>query len=252
MHAFMDHNPPSLDPKEASRKKSTLFRWKDQVSECTLHWLTYHTTRIRITSNCISRQCRQHALTAQCTLIKRLSDDIFIIYEHVPVSYHMKEAVTRVHIVSLEGFLWKDCPENIVPTCCCSSNRNVKDCCAGIMFALQHRTEFKGWFDKCFTEKRELLSRRLRADCDPVLYTVPCLFVFHFTLPPPRQFIDIAQIRSQPLPRAVLQQRGDAPAKEEPPVVTGAEVRSKISLLDRLVVEVGSDQFLVSRDHFSS
>jgi hypothetical protein len=108
------------------------------------------------------------SLMAHCALIRKLSDDVFIIFEHVPVARHMKEAVTRVHIVMLQGFLWDDRPENVVPTCSCPANRNLKDCCAGIMFALQHRTEFKTWYGTCYTLKRELLSRRLRADCDPV------------------------------------------------------------------------------------
>ena len=93
-----------------------------------------------------------------------------MIFEHVAVvaDYHMKEAVTRVHIVNLEHFMWKDVEDNIVPTCSCPANRNLKDCCAGFMYALQLQPKFKEWFGKSFTEKKELLSRRLRADLDPV------------------------------------------------------------------------------------
>jgi hypothetical protein len=109
------------------------------------------------------------ALIPHCTLIKQLDDNVFIISEHVPIQQHMKETVIRVHIVNLKGFLFKDTEDNVVPTCTCPSNRNVKDCCAGIMFALRLRPEFKAWYGTCFTHKRELLSRRLRADCDPVL-----------------------------------------------------------------------------------
>jgi hypothetical protein len=112
----------------------------------------------------------QVGLMHQCTLIKKVSDDIFIIHENVPVSAdcHMKEGITRVHIVNLAGFLWKDDPKNVVPTCTCPANLNIKDCCAGIMVALKHQEEFGGWYGKTFLEKRELLSRRLRADLDPV------------------------------------------------------------------------------------
>ena len=159
----------------------------------------------------------------------------------------MKEAVTRVHVVNLQLFLWDDTPENVVPTCCCSANRNCKDCCAGIMFALQHRKEFKDWFGTCFTKKKELMSRRLRADCDPVL--CHARLFFPFDSPSPRQFIDIAHIRLQPRPLAALPHT-NAHAKEEAAVVlTGLQVQARISLLGKLVLDVGSDQFLVSRVH---
>ena len=115
----------------------------------------------------------QISLIAQCTLMRKVGDNLFVIYEHVAIvaDYHMKEPVTRVHIVNLENFMWKDDEHNRVPTCTCPANRNLKDCCAGIMFALQQepfKEKFKEWFAKCFTEKKELLSRRLRADLDPV------------------------------------------------------------------------------------
>jgi hypothetical protein len=42
MHSFMDSEPPSSNPKEASRKKSTLYRWHEQVSECTLTCISIH------------------------------------------------------------------------------------------------------------------------------------------------------------------------------------------------------------------
>jgi hypothetical protein len=118
----------------------------------------------------------QIGLIPQCTLVKRLGDDVFIIHEVVPTSAdpHMKESITRVHHVNLKGFKWKDDPTNVVPTCSCPANLNLKDCCAGIMFALQQRTEFCQWYGRSF-KKPELLSRRLRADLDPVC--VPFVFV---------------------------------------------------------------------------
>ena len=64
----------------------------------------------------------------------------------------------------------------VVPTCTCPANRNVKDCCAGIMCALQSQPQFKDWFGRSW-HKRELLARRNRADCDP--------------------FVDIAQVLKQ-------------------------------------------------------
>jgi hypothetical protein len=105
----------------------------------------------------------------QCTLFKRLGDEVFIIHENVPTSsdHHMKEHIIRVHIVNLAGFIWKDDSTNVVPTCTCPANRNLKDCCAGIMVALKERKEFAAWYGKSFLDKRELLHRRLRADLDP-------------------------------------------------------------------------------------
>lgn len=95
---------------------------------------------------------------------------MFVIYENVPkfADHHMKESIIRVHIVTLTGFMWKDDPANVVPTCTCPANRNLKDCCAGIMVALKERPEFSTWYGSSFLEKKELLSRRLRADLDPV------------------------------------------------------------------------------------
>jgi hypothetical protein len=140
---------------------STLHRWQDQVRECTP----------QCTCHCyFLTQFLQISLIMQCTLKMQLNDDVFIIYENVPSNsdHHMKEDITRVHIVHLTGFLWKDDADNVVPTCTCPSNRNLKDCCAGIMFALQRRQEFSAWFAKGFIHHPELLNRRLRADCDPV------------------------------------------------------------------------------------
>ena len=112
----------------------------------------------------------QITLIQQCTLKKKLNEDVFIIYEHVPTNsnHHMKESITRVHVVNLKGFLFRDDPKNVVPTCTCPSNRNLKDCCAGIMFALSQRSEFSAWYGQGFTFHQELLDRRLRADLDPV------------------------------------------------------------------------------------
>lgn len=155
-HQFMDQLPPVKDC-----KKSTFHRWQDQVRDCTPH----------CTCHCfLWPQFHQSNLVAQCTLQKQLNDDVFIIYEHVPTNsdHHMKENITRVHVVSLAGFLWKDDEDNVVPTCICPSNRNLKDCCAGIMYALQRRKEFPTWYGKGFMDHRELLDRRLRADLDPV------------------------------------------------------------------------------------
>jgi hypothetical protein len=82
----------------------------------------------------------------------------------------MKEGIVRVHFVNIRGFLWKNDEDNIVPTCTCPTNRNSNDCCAGIMKVLQERPEFAAWYASSdgWVTKKELLSRRLRADLDPV------------------------------------------------------------------------------------
>lgn len=112
----------------------------------------------------------QISLMHQCTLVKKLGENVFIVHENVPLSanHHMHEPITRVHVVNMEGYMWEDHERNVVPTCTCPANRNLKDCCAGIMVALKHREEFTAWYGTSFMEKRELLSRRLRADLDPV------------------------------------------------------------------------------------
>jgi hypothetical protein len=127
----------------------------------------------------------QIGLIHRCTLIKKLGEDVFVIHEHVPVSddIHMKESIIRVHIVNLAGFTWKDEPANVVPTCTCTANRNLKDCCSGIMMALKQRPEFDAWYGSSFLEKRELLSRRLRADLDPVRAFF-CFFLILFSVFP--------------------------------------------------------------------
>jgi hypothetical protein len=121
----------------------------------------------------------------QCTLVKKLNENVFVIHENVPVSvdHHMKEPVTRVHVVNMEGFMWKDDERNVVPTCTCPANMNLKDCCAGIMFALKQRDEFTTWYGTTFLDKKELLSRRLRADLDPVrVHHFILSFKKHFAL----------------------------------------------------------------------
>jgi hypothetical protein len=145
-HKFMDMEPVP----DENFKKSTYHRWQAQVS-----------------------------LKSQCTLFRQINEHVIVVHEHVPKDHHMTEDIIRVHVVNIEGFLWEDSEQNVVPTCCCPANRNMKDCCAGIMFALElQKDRFKQWgFKSSFLEKKELLSRRLRADLDPVRVC----FDFHIT-----------------------------------------------------------------------
>lgn len=56
----------------------------------------------------------QVILLSNCQFIRQLGD-IVVIFENVHESSekHMKEAVTRVHVVNLKGFLWKPTDENV-------------------------------------------------------------------------------------------------------------------------------------------
>jgi hypothetical protein len=125
----------------------------------------------------------QIALIPNCTL-KRSVGDFHVVLEQVSAcrASHTSESSIRVHIVSLAGFEFENTATNVgsiynhvsrfmtqqqvVPTCTCPASRNVKDCCAGIMCALQTHPKFKSWFGRTW-HKKELLARRHRADCDP-------------------------------------------------------------------------------------
>jgi hypothetical protein len=105
---FMDSD--ALDPK--LRKQSTALRWQEQAD-----------------------------LVPACKLIKKVGEYYLIKQVVIGVmniaTQKKNQDVTILHIVSLKDFAWADTPENKPPTCCCPANRNVKDVCCGIMFALQ-------------------------------------------------------------------------------------------------------------------
>ena len=97
-HKFMDCDVPT----EKTRRKSTFYRWQDQMS---VHSQT-HTN-----NSCITLV--QVSLIPNCVL-KKTVGKLCVVFERVPVSgQHMKEAVVRVHIVNLEGFLWNAIEENV-------------------------------------------------------------------------------------------------------------------------------------------
>lgn len=103
---FMDSD--AFDPK--LRKQSTALRWQQQAD-----------------------------LIPACKLIKKVGE-YYLIKQFVMGAMHAgkkNEDVIILHIVSLKDFAWADTAENKPPTCCCPANRNVKDVCCGIMFALQ-------------------------------------------------------------------------------------------------------------------
>ena len=182
----------------------------------------------------------QIALIPNCTL-KRSVGDFHVVLEQVSAcrASHTSENSIRVHIVSLAGFEFENTETNVgsiynhvsrfmtqqqvVPTCTCPANRNVKDCCAGIMCALQTHPKFKAWFGRTW-HKKELLARRHRADCDP--------------------FVDIAQV----LKHEVVEEKPTRAYED-----SNSRIASKNLLLPdsvhnafKEVLELaGDDQFLV-------
>ena len=115
-------------------------------------------------------------------------------------------------------------PLQVVPTCTCPANRNVKDCCAGIMHALSKHEKFGGWYGHTW-QKRELLDRRHRADCDP--------------------FIDIANVLERPAAAKVIAYiQDDAPRVPRKAILTPDGVDAKWK---ELLAKAGHDQHLVSR-----
>ena len=89
---FMDCDPP----KEDTWVKSTLYRWMDQVT------VVY--TKCALCA-CVSKLLLQVDLIPNCTL-QRTIGDYYVVLETVnKQGPHMLEAVTRVHIVCLAGFV---------------------------------------------------------------------------------------------------------------------------------------------------
>ena len=101
---FMDCDPP----KEDTWVKSTLYRWKDQVT------VVY--TKCALCA-CVSKLLLQVDLIPNCTL-QRTIGDYYVVLETVnKQGQHMLEAVTRVHIVCLAGFEFKDSETNVRIMC---------------------------------------------------------------------------------------------------------------------------------------
>ena len=168
----------------------------------------------------------QIALIPNCKLQRKVGD-YYLVLEQVSVDgVHMKEPVTRVHVVCLAGFEWKDSDTNVVPTCTCPANINVKDCCAAIMKVIQGRPEFTTeWYNRSWY-KKELLHRRHRVDCDP--------------------FLDIANILDQACePRPVIRD-----AQPRQPRTTLLTPQAVDNAFKQSLEKAGHDQFLVRRPLF--
>ena len=103
-HKFMDCDLP----KEDIWVKSTYYRWLDQVT------VVY--TKFELCA-CASKLLLQIALIPNCTL-QRTAGDYHVVLETVnKEGPFMLEAVTRVHIVCLAGFEFKDTHTNVRIMC---------------------------------------------------------------------------------------------------------------------------------------
>ncbi len=209
---FMDSHPPKAD----TWVKSTLYRWKDQVT------VVY--TKCAFCS-CVSKFLLQVDLIPNCT-VQRTIGDYYVVLETVnKQGPHMLESVTRVHIVCLAGFEFEDLVTNVVPTCTCPANRNAKDCCAGIMKALESHAKFKDWYQNGNSwHKKELLHRRHRADCDP--------------------FIDIANVLHKPTEAKIIAYAPEASPKTSKKILSPETVDK---MWKQLLAKAGTDQHFVSR-----
>jgi hypothetical protein len=119
-------------------------------------------------ANCSWQTCRQVA-------------GRYVLFENVAPSgnFFVPEEVTIVHIVSIEGFKWKDCEDNVPPSCTCPSYMNEKIPCAGILRVLENVppaenfTNLAAWLaspgGQATMMKPEVLHRRHRCDLDPVV-----------------------------------------------------------------------------------
>lgn len=107
-----------------------------------------------------------------------LGDNMWLLQERV--SKHERSRVEDcviVHIVILQGFLWKDCPENVPPTCLtCPTFLNTKCPCVGIQRALLNVEPPAGcdplpkWLLGKGIFKPEIFNNRLRIDKDPTVH----------------------------------------------------------------------------------
>ncbi len=192
----------------------------------------------------------QVSLIPNCKIQGQVGE-LHVVFESVPKQDKMPESVTRVHIVNLKGFMWKDHEDNVVPTCSCPASINSKDCCAGIMAVLQNRAEFKDWYVSTFFRK-ELLHRRHRADCDPVSMRTPSHVARHMCTRSTihlihGQLLDIEQCRlsvQQKIQAAVkLETSEQLAAPKDPILLTSAQLRQQFEIL---LAEAGTDQISVS------
>lgn len=107
-----------------------------------------------------------------------LGDRLWLLQEHV--RNHKSDRVddcTIVHVVSMKGFMWRDCPENVPPTCLtCPIYLNTKCPCVGIQRALLNVPPDVGdltlsqWLSGQGIFKPEIFNNRLRIDKDPTIH----------------------------------------------------------------------------------
>jgi len=107
-----------------------------------------------------------------------LGDKVWLLQQRVHKYNRDKvEDCTIVHVVSLKGFLWRDCPENVPPTCLtCPVFLNTKCPCVGIQRALLNvppdvpDVTLPQWLSGSGIFRPEIFNNRLRIDKDPTIH----------------------------------------------------------------------------------
>jgi hypothetical protein len=107
-----------------------------------------------------------------------LGDKLWLMLERVHKYKRDKvQDCTIVHVVSMKGFLWRDCTENVPPTCLtCPVFLNTKCPCIGIQRALQNVAPDVGdmnlsqWLSGRGVFRPEIFNNRLRIDKDPTMH----------------------------------------------------------------------------------
>jgi hypothetical protein len=109
-----------------------------------------------------------------------LPDKVWLLQEKVEKGGRDRvEDCVRIHVVSLRGFLWKDCPENVPPECfTCQTFLSTKCPCVGIQRVLLNvqpgdtTLTLSQWLLKGGKGllKPEIFNNRVRIDKDPTRF----------------------------------------------------------------------------------
>jgi hypothetical protein len=142
-----------------------------------------------------------------------LPDKMWLLQEKVEKGGRERvEDCVRIHVVSLRGFLWKDCPENVPPECfTCQTFLSTKCPCVGIQRVLLNvqpddtTVSLSQWLLKGGKGllKPEIFNNRLRIDKDPTRFFP--------------QYLQVAR-------RPTADRPTDAPHRTVPAVVTTQDV----------------------------
>jgi hypothetical protein len=107
-----------------------------------------------------------------------LGDKLWLLQERVhKYTSDRVHDCTIVHVVSMKDFLWRDCPENVPPTCLtCPIFLNTKCPCIGIQRALMNvppdvpDLTLSEWLSGKGIFRPEIFNNRLRIDKDPTMH----------------------------------------------------------------------------------